>query len=61
MKNTKSYLGDGVYVDIANGMLVLTTEDGIETANTIFLEKSVYDALKRYVDRISPPEETNEP
>lgn len=47
----KDYLGDGVYVDIQNDMLKLTTEDGISVLNTIYLEPFVYDALVRYVQR----------
>lgn len=44
----KEYLGDGVYVDVEHGMLKLTTEDGIRTTNTIFLEVEVFKALQRY-------------
>ena len=59
----KEYLGDGVYADIENGMLKLTTEDGIRATNTIYLESVVYAALVRYVDkRRQPPQpESNEP
>lgn len=42
--NKKIYLGDGVYVedDGYNGV-ILTTENGIETTNTIYLEREVLD------------------
>ena len=47
----KVYLGDSVYVDVQNGMLKLTTENGLRgnASNTIYLEPAVFDALKRYV------------
>jgi len=46
---SKQYLGDGVYVDFDGFALVLTTENGIETTNTIVLEPEVYSALLAYV------------
>ena len=52
MPETKSYLGDGVYVDFEYGQLVLTTEDGVSVQNRIVLEPEVYEALERYVDRL---------
>lgn len=45
----KEYLGDSVYVEVEGGMLKLTTENGEEPSNTIFLEIDVYDALVEYV------------
>lgn len=48
----KDYLGDGVYVDLERGMIKLTTENGIETTNEIFLEPEVYQALVRFVERM---------
>ena len=48
----KDYLGDGVYAEIEHGMIKLTTENGVETLNTIFLELEVYEALQRYVTRM---------
>jgi hypothetical protein len=45
----KRYLGDGVYADLEHGRVTLTTEDGIQTTNTIFLEADVYAALCAYV------------
>lgn len=51
MSDTKKYLGGGVYVDIdgERGMLVLTTENGINVTNTIYLEYEVITDLIRYV------------
>ena len=34
----KQYLADGVYAELANGELVLTTENGISIQNTIVFE-----------------------
>ena len=48
----KRYLGDGVYAAIENGMLKLTTEDGLRATNTIFLEPEVYGALLEYMNQL---------
>jgi hypothetical protein len=61
MPNTpfwKSYLGDGVYAEIEDRKLKLTTEDGYSVSNTIYLEPQVWDALVAYVKLIetrTPP------
>jgi len=34
----KTYIGDGVYCEVMNGEIILTTEDGVRKTNTIFLE-----------------------
>jgi hypothetical protein len=52
MSTHKDYLGDGVYVDFDGFSLVLTTENGVETTNTMILEPQVYEALTRYVARL---------
>lgn len=52
MGTRKTYLGDGVYACIQDGMLLLTTEDGIGIQNSIYLESEVYEALLAYVKRI---------
>ena len=49
----KVYLGDGVYVEVWQGDLVLTTENGIETTNRIVLEAEVLDALLLYVHKLA--------
>jgi Holliday junction resolvase len=46
---TKTYLGDGVFVDVERGMIKLTTEGGIERQNTIYLETAVVEALLAYL------------
>lgn len=48
----KRYLGDAVYAEIEDGMVKLTTEDGIQATNTIYLEPEVFNALCAYVDDI---------
>ena len=51
MKVEKEFLGDGVYVEVENGMFKVTTENGIEATNTIFLEPAIYHALVKYATR----------
>ena len=47
------YLGDSVYARLdENDMLVLTTENGPEPSNTVYLEYGVWDALLKYAKRI---------
>jgi hypothetical protein len=47
----KHYLGDGVYLELEeSGMIILTTENGIEATNTIYLEPEVYHAMTMLVD-----------
>ena len=45
----KVYLGDAVYAAHDGYHIVLTTEDGIRTTNTVYLEPPVWDALQRVV------------
>lgn len=44
----KRYLGDGVYAKTDRGMIKLTTENGIEATNTIFLEPEVLAELDKF-------------
>ena len=53
----KTYLGDGVYVEIENGAIKLTVEDGVSVSNTIFLELKVYAALVGFITRRSKGKE----
>lgn len=48
----KAYLGDGCYVDYDGFGLKLTTEDGIQTTNEVYLEPEIYMALLAYVERL---------
>lgn len=45
----KVYLGDGVYAEMAQGRLKLTTENGISVQNTVWLEPEVWAALVEFV------------
>jgi hypothetical protein len=46
----KVYLGDAVYAEFDQfGCLVLTTENGIQTTNTIFLEPGVLAGLLEWL------------
>ena len=49
MSESKVYLGDGVYAEADTLMVKLTTENGIETTNTIYLQPDVLEALNRFV------------
>jgi hypothetical protein len=45
----KQYLGDGVYVRTDDaGNIILTTENGVEETNTIYLEPEVWSALQKW-------------
>jgi len=54
----KEYLGDSVYVEVEDGMLKLTTENGLpsDPSNTIYLDWEVWRALEVYVDAVITPE-----
>lgn len=56
----KRYLGDGVYVEVEEGMLCLTTSDGISVTNRIYLEPAVYSALEQFDADVSHDEQERE-
>lgn len=45
------YLGDGVYVEEANGAVVLFCDNGIYRSQEIFLEWEVMTNLIRYLEK----------
>ena len=47
----KIYLGDGAYAQFDGHNIVITTENGIETTNTIVLEPLTILALLAFVSR----------
>ena len=49
----KTYLGDGLYASFDGLGIELTTENGIETTNTVYLEPEVYGALVMFRDRVT--------
>lgn len=50
----KEYIGDGVYIQPTDfGDYLLTTENGIEVTNSIWLEHRMFDLLIQYRDRIN--------
>ncbi len=52
-KESKVYLGDGVYADYEYGQIILTTDAGGERpTNRIVLEPEVYFALVEYVKKL---------
>jgi hypothetical protein len=46
--DVKQYLGDGVYANYDGEFIILTTENGIEVTNEIFLDRAVFGALAKY-------------
>lgn len=48
----KQYIGDGVYADYDGYMICLTTEDGVDIKNKIYLEPVVMKALIDYATKI---------
>jgi hypothetical protein len=50
----KVYLGDAVYAEegLMGAGILLTTEDGIEVSNKIFLEPEVLIALIEFVKKV---------
>ena len=53
MSADRLYLGDGVFVDIDDHRVKLTTtEDGFDTTNTIYLKVEVMDALETWWTRM---------
>ena len=54
------YLGDSVYARHSdNDMIVLTTENGDGSGNTIYLEYGVWEALLKFAKRIGWKPEGN--
>lgn len=49
----KDYLGDSVYAAVdQNGSVVLTTENGFGSSNTILMEDFVIEAFLNYIQRV---------
>lgn len=48
----KEYLADGVYAEWDGQQLKITTENGIETTNEIYLEPYTYASLVSYWKRV---------
>lgn len=48
----KQYLGDSVYVSMDGDMIKLTTENGIDIKNTIYLEPEIYSNLVKFVESL---------
>lgn len=48
-KGRKKYLGDGVYAEFDEFGITLTTENGIEATNTVYLEPGVIEELVDFI------------
>ena len=51
-KIAKVYIGDGVYADFEDGMIKLTTENGVTVFDTIYLEEETYSGLLKFVSTL---------
>jgi hypothetical protein len=51
----KTYLGDGVYAEWTGFDVVLTTENGIATTNTIMLEPDMVARLASWLETMQRP------
>jgi hypothetical protein len=49
----KQYLGDSVYVEVENGMLKLTTDNGEGPSNVIYMEAAVVEAFLYYWQQLN--------
>ena len=56
----KRYLGDSVYGEMRDGVLVLTTENGLGPSNTIFLDESVVSSMLSFIARFKVPDDEDE-
>ncbi len=45
----KDYLGDGVYAEYDGYMVKLTTSNGLQDTNTIYLEPGILKSLKLFL------------
>jgi len=52
MPDDRTYLGDSVYAELENGMIKLTTDNGMGPSNTIFLEYQTLTAFERFVQEL---------
>jgi hypothetical protein len=52
-RTRRTYLGDGVYAAIENGMVKLTAENGVRATDTIWMEPAVLDALADYIIKVT--------
>jgi len=59
-QDPRTYLGDGVSVQIELGALVLTTDNGRHVTNRIVLEPHVWSLLAQWVDRYQRGDLTDE-
>ncbi len=48
---TKAYIGDGVYVELENDTVKLTSENGIQVLDKIYLEPSVLADFQRWIEK----------
>jgi hypothetical protein len=59
MRN-KTYLGDAVYAEFDGYQIKLTTSEGAEDTNEIYLEPSVVNCLIKFIDSVTVPVESIE-
>lgn len=57
----KEYLGDGAYVDFDGFAIILTTEDGVDTTNTVVLEPGELERFEEWLNRVRSSVDTPGP
>ena len=48
----KEYLGDGVYIAVEDGQLLLTTENGIAVTNSIYIDNTLLKRLNQFASKV---------
>jgi hypothetical protein len=55
----KEYLGDGLYVDYEDRVIVLSAEDGVSVQNIVYLEPQVLRSFEAFVRRLPDRENSD--
>ena len=48
----RDYLGDGVYVEYTREQIILTTSDGVNTTNKIYLDGYIIAKMLEFIQKI---------
>jgi hypothetical protein len=53
----KTYLGDGLYAQHDGYHFILTSENGVQVLQTVYLDQGVISAFQRFIDLINKQKE----